>query len=205
MRLPDLRSEDLSEPVSILSRELLAKGFGVLEKIVFRRRKIDGETQLLTRDILDTGDGVTILPYDRARGTIILIRQFRGVAFLRAGAEAIIEACAGKLEGADPLSRVIAETEEETGIKLSGPPRRLFETYMSPGSFAERLTFFVAPYVPGDRVSQGGGLPEEGEDIEVLEMTLDAALGLIETGEIADAKTVMLLYWAKINGVMGSG
>ncbi len=85
---------------------------------------------------------------------------------------------------------MIAETQEETGIKLSGPPRRLFECYMSPGSFAERLTFFVAPYVPGDRVNAGGGLVEEGEDIEVIETTLAAALAMVEAGEIIDAKTI---------------
>ena len=192
----------MSERVRIIAREILARGFGLLEKITVQRRRSTGETQTLVRDIFDTGDGVTILPYDRARGTIILIKQFRAVAFLKEGSEAIIEACAGKLEGADPLTRIIAETEEETGIKLSGPPRRLFQTYMSPGSFAERITFFVAPYQPSDRVTNGGGLIDEGEDIEVFETTLKAALAMIDTGEIEDAKTVMLLYYAKLTGLM---
>lgn len=192
----------MSERVRIIAREILARGFGLLEKITIQRRRSTGEPQTLVRDIFETGDGVTILPYDRARGTIILIKQFRAVAFLKEGREAIIEACAGKLEGADPLTRVVAETEEETGIKLSGPPRRLFQTYMSPGSFAERITFFVAPYQPSDRVTNGGGLVDEGEDIEVFETTLEAALAMIDTGEIEDAKTVMLLYYAKLTGLM---
>jgi nudix-type nucleoside diphosphatase (YffH/AdpP family) len=192
----------LSDRVRIIAREILARSFGVFEKITIQRRRSTGETETLIRDILDTGDGVTILPYDRERGTIILIKQFRAVAFLREGSEAIIEACAGKLEGADPLTRVIAETEEETGIKLSGPPRRLFQTYMSPGSFAERITFFVAPYQPSDRITNGGGLADDGEDIEVFETTLEAALAMIGTGEIEDAKTVMLLYYAKLTGLM---
>ena len=174
----------------------------MFEKIVFQRRRSSGEDQTMTREILDTGDGVTILPYDVARGTIILIRQFRGVAFLKDGTLGLIEACAGKLEGADPLTRVIEETQEETGIKLSGPPRRLFECYMSPGSFAERLTFFVAPYVPGDRVDAGGGLVEEGEDIEVIETTLSAALAMVEAGTIIDAKTILLLHYAQSTGLM---
>ncbi len=188
--------------VRILTREVLARGFGVFEKIVFQRRRSSGEDQTMTREILDVGDGVTILPFDAARGTIILIRQFRGVAFLKEERLSLVEACAGKLEGADPLARVIAETQEETGIKLSGPPRRLFECYMSPGSFSERLTFFVAPYVPGDRVNAGGGLEEEGEDIEVIETTLAAALAMVEAGEIVDAKTITLLYYAQATGLM---
>jgi nudix-type nucleoside diphosphatase (YffH/AdpP family) len=192
----------LTDRIRILTRAVLARGFGLFEKIVFEGRRSNGVMQTMTREILDTGDGVAILPYDTARQTIILIRQFRGVAFLKTGAESILEACAGKLEGADPLTRVVAETEEETGIKLSGPPRRLFECYMSPGSFAERLTFFVAPYTPQDRVTKGGGLVEEGEDIEVVETTLDAALGMIETGEIVDAKTILLLHYARSTGLM---
>ncbi len=192
----------LNDSVRILSREVLARGFGLLEKIVFQRRRSSGEMQTMTREILDTGDGVTILPYDTARGTIILIRQFRGVAYLKEGTTGLIEACAGKLEGADPLTRVISETEEETGIKLSGPPRRLFQCYMSPGSFAERLTFFVAPYVPSDRVTAGGGLIDEGEDIEVVETTLEAALAMVDSGEIVDVKTILLLHYAQSTGLM---
>ena len=192
----------MSDTIRILARDVIARGFGLFEKVVFERRHSGGETQTLTREILDTGDGVTILPYDKARGTIILIRQFRGVAFLKGGTRSMVETCAGKLEGADPLTRVVKETEEETGIKLSGPPRRLFEAYMSPGSFAERLTFFVAPYVPGDRVGRGGGLPEEGEDIEVFETTLDDALAMVDRGEIIDAKTILLLHYARSSGLM---
>ena len=192
----------MSETVKIKIREVLARGFGVLERIVFERRRSTGEVQTLTREILDAGDGVTILPYDVARGTIILIRQFRGVAFLKDGSLALVEACAGKLEGADPLTRVIAETEEETGIKLSGPPRPLFTAYMSPGSFAERISFFVAPYTPGDRVTSGGGLIEEGEDIEVFETTVDDALAMVARGDIVDAKTILLLYYARSTGLV---
>ncbi len=190
------------ETTRIVERQTIARGFGHFEKVVFRRRRRSGGEDDLPREILDTGDGVTILPYDRARGTIILIRQFRGVAFLKDGTEALIEACAGKLEGVDPLPRIIKETEEETGIRLSGAPRRLFQAYMSPGSFTERLTFFVAPYVEADRISDGGGLAGEGEDIEVLEMTLDTALAMVEGGEIIDAKTILLLYWARAEGLM---
>ena len=192
----------MTEKTEIVERSTLSKGFGIFEKIVFRRRRSDGAMSDLTREILNTGDGATILPFDKARGTIILIRQFRGVAFLQQGLEDIIETCAGKLEGADPLTRIVKETEEETGIRLSGAPTRLFEAYMSPGSFTERLTFFAAPYTSGDRVAKGGGLVEEGEDIEVIETSLDQALAMIDSGAIRDAKTIMLLYYARAVGLM---
>lgn len=192
----------MAEKTEIVSRATLHEGFAKLQTFVFRRRRRDGAMADLKREILDAGDGATILPYDRSRGTIILIRQFRGVAFLQEGRETIVEACAGKLEGEDPLTRIVKETEEETGIRLTGEPRRLFDGYSSPGSFTERLTYFVAPYQAADRVSAGGGLEGEGEDIEVIETTLDEALAMVASGEINDAKTLVLLFWAKANRLM---
>lgn len=194
--------EPAVEKTRIVSRETLASGFAHLERIVFRRRRSDGAMNDLTREILDTGDGAAILPYDASRGTIILIRQFRAPVFLKQEFEGLIEVCAGKLEGADPMSRIVKETEEETGLRLSGKPRFLFEAYSSPGSFAERLHYYVAPYMASDRISRGGGLVAEGEDIEVLEMTLDEGIAMIERGAITDLKTIALLYYARATGLM---
>ncbi len=193
----------MAETTEIIARDMLSKGFGTLEKFVFRRRRRDGDVAELKREIFDSGDGAAILPYDKERGTIILIRQFRGVAFLREGRESLVEACAGKIEGADPLTRIRKETEEETGLRLTTEPRRLFDGYSSPASFSERVTYFVAPYEAKDRISAGGGLANEGEDIEVLEMTLDAALAMVASGEINDSKTLVLLFWAKATGLLG--
>ncbi|MCX8253953.1 Nudix-type nucleoside diphosphatase, YffH/AdpP family [Beijerinckiaceae bacterium RH AL1] len=192
-----------SNKPEILSREVIGGNFSPLERVVFRRRRTDGAMSETTREILNVDDGVAILPYDLARGTIILIRQFRGVAFLKGGSETLVEACAGKLEGADPLTRVKKETEEETGIRLSATPRPVFVAYSSPGTFAERLHYFVAPYTEADRIDKGGGLVEEGEDIEVIETTLEAAIAMIERGEIIDAKTIALLYYAKATRLLG--
>ncbi len=186
----------------VTERTTIHKGFGQLDRIVFRRRRRDGDMADLTREILDTGDGVSILPYDVERGTILLIRQFRGVAFLQQGTESLVETCAGKLDGADPFTRVVKETEEETGLRLTSAPRRIFEAYSSPGSFTERLTYFVAPYRAEDRVTEGGGLIGEGEDIEVFEITLDAAIAMIERGEIVDIKTIAHLFWAQATGLL---
>ena len=191
-----------TEPTQIVSRETLSRGFGHLEEIVFRRRRSDGAMNDLTREILDTGDGAAILPYDRSRNAIILIRQFRGVAFLKQGHEGLVEICAGKLEGEEPVTRIIKETQEETGLHLSGEPRFVFEAYSTPGSFAERLFYFVAPYTAADRISKGGGLVAEGEDIEVLEMSLDDGIAMIESGAIIDLKTIAMLYYARATGLM---
>lgn len=188
----------MDETIKILSREILSSGFGVLQKLTLKRRKFDGTPQEITREVFDTGDGVAILLYDPDRGRIVLVRQFRLAAFLSSGRETLIEVCAGKLEGLDPKLRVIEEVAEETGYHIK-EPRYLFDAYMSPGSFSEKLSFFVAPYGPADKQSDGGGLAHENEDIEILEPTLDEAFAMIERGEIVDAKTILLLNYAKLN------
>jgi len=189
------------EDIRILSRQILARGRGLLEKISFERRRFDGRLQTVTREVYDTGDGAAILLYDPDRARVVLVRQFRAPAFLSGGRQGLIEVCAGRLEGADAEARIVKEAEEETGFAVRDP-QRLFEAYMSPGYFCERLTFFVAQYEPKDRTGDGGGLEEEGEDIEVLEPTLDEALAMIERGEIIDAKTILLLQYAKLAGLM---
>lgn len=185
----------------ILARDRLFRGFGEIVKFIVERRRFDGRTQTITRELYDAGDGAAILLYDPVRGRVVLVRQFRLPALVNGGHEHLIETCAGKLEGEDALARIVKEAEEETGFSVRDP-RRLFEAYMSPGSFAERITFFAARYSESDRIGKGGGHPESDEDIEILEPTLDEALHMIETGEIIDAKTIILLYHAKVVGLM---
>lgn len=187
--------------VRILARDLLSRGFGQLVKFLVERRRFDGRTQTLTREVYDAGDGAAILLYDPYRGRVLLVRQFRLPALVNGGHEHLIEVCAGKLEGEDALARIVKEAEEETGFYVR-EPRRLFEAYMSPGCFTEKLTFFAARYSESDRVGDGGGHPDSDEDIEILEPTLDEALRMIDTGEIVDAKTILLLYYAKSAGLM---
>lgn len=187
----------------VLRRQTIAKGFVNLDSVTFAKCRFDGTPEELEREIVDAGDAVVVLPYDPERGTIILIRQFRGVAFLKDGGDGvIIEAIAGKLDGLEPEAAARKETEEEVGVRLSQPPRRIFDAYSSPGSFCEKLTFFVAPYGPEDRISAGGGCAHENEDIDVLETTLDAALAMVSRGEIVDAKTLLMLFYAQATGLM---
>jgi len=150
------------------------------------------------RETYDRGNGATLLPYNLARRTVLLVRQFRYPAFVNGHDDLLIEAAAGLLDDAAPEERIRAEVEEELGYRL-GEVRKIFESFMSPGSVTEKLHFFVAPYEASMRIGAGGGLAEEGEDIEVLELDIDEALAMVADGRIADAKTVMLLYHAKLH------
>jgi nudix-type nucleoside diphosphatase (YffH/AdpP family) len=191
----------MTNSIRILASDVLNQGFGILTKYVVARRRYDGPMQTMTREVYDAGDGAAILLYDPSRATVILVRQFRMPALVNGGYEQLIEVCAGKLDGEDPMACIIKEAEEETGIALRDP-RRLFEAYMSPGSFSEKITFFAAQYSERDRTGRGGGVANSDEDIEILEMTLDDALALIESGEIIDGKTIILLHYAKLKGLM---
>jgi nudix-type nucleoside diphosphatase (YffH/AdpP family) len=190
----------MSDPIRITSEEVLSDDWATLTKIVFDCRRRDGRWESQVRQVYDRGDGAVILPYDAARGTVLLVRQFRMPAYKNGHPEPLIEACAGLLDADDPETCIRKEAQEELGYRLDRVTR-VFEAFMSPGSVSERLVFFVAPYGSGDRMGFGGGNPGEGEDIEVLEPTLEAALAMIAAGEIIDAKTIMLLQHLKLNGL----
>jgi nudix-type nucleoside diphosphatase (YffH/AdpP family) len=182
----------LEDRIRIRSVEVLSDDWAVLKKTIFDYRRRDGVWETQVRQTYDRGDGAVILPYDRERGTLLLVRQFRYPAYATGHKEPLIEACAGLLDEDDPETCIKREAEEELGYRLAHV-RRLYAPYMSPGSVTERLWFFVADYSPGDRISDGGGHEDEGEDIEVLEMRLDEALAQIMSGGILDAKTIMLV------------
>jgi GDP-mannose pyrophosphatase NudK len=153
---------------------------------------------------LEAGNGATILLYNRAKQTIILTRQFRFPTFVNGSPDGmLVEACAGLLDQDDPVTCIRREAEEETGYQIKDV-RKVFEAYMSPGSVTERLYFFVGEYADSDKVSEGGGHHHEGEDIEVLELGLDEALAQVAAGTICDGKTIMLLQYAKLHGLMAS-
>ncbi|MDH7788557.1 nudix-type nucleoside diphosphatase (YffH/AdpP family) [Ochrobactrum sp. 19YEA23] len=177
---------------------LLSNDWYVLKKTKFSFQRADGSWQSQSRETYDRGNGATILLYDPRRRTVILTRQFRYPAFVNGYDDLLIEAPAGLLDDAEPAVRIRAETEEETGFQVS-EVRQIFDVFMSPGSVTERLHFFVGEYEPGDRVSQGGGKEEEGEDIAGFEVDIDAALGMIGSGAIRDAKTIILLQYAALN------
>jgi nudix-type nucleoside diphosphatase (YffH/AdpP family) len=173
----------------------------VLKKTSFDYRRSDGTWSRQSRETYDRGNGAAILLYNRDAGTVLLTRQFRLPAYVNGHPDGmLIEAPAGLLDGDDPAEAIRREAEEETGVRV-GEVTRLFDVFMSPGSVTERLTFFTAPYTGVDRISSGGGIVSDGEDIEVLEVPVLGAITMIETGEIADGKTIMLLLWARLNGL----
>jgi len=176
----------------------LSDDWYVLKKTTFERQRRDGTWQEITRETYDRGNGATILLYNLEHGSVILTRQFRYPAFVNGHSGMLIEAAAGLLDEASPEDRIRAEVEEETGYRVSGV-HRVFEAFMSPGSVTERLYFFVAMYGRESRTGAGGGNPAEGEDIEVLEMSIDDALGAIVSGLIQDGKTIMLLQYAALH------
>ncbi len=194
----------MTDNIRIVGRQIVARGHGLLERVAIERKQFDGRMQSLAHEVYDTGNGAAILLYDPGRSRVVLVRQFRLPAYLKDRHESLIEVCAGKLDGENAEIRIIKEAEEETGYLVRNP-RRVFEAYMSPGGFAEKLIFFVAQYSAEDRTGNGGGVAGEGEDIEILEPTLDEALAMIGTGEIIDAKTILLLHYAELAGLMRDG
>jgi nudix-type nucleoside diphosphatase (YffH/AdpP family) len=180
------------ENVRILHQEIISDNYFPLKKITFTQRRRDGREQTLTREVYDSASGAAVLLYDRAQRSVVLTRQFRLGAHLAGHDGYLLEAAAGMLDGAEPGQRVRAEALEETGYDV-GRLERVMTTLASPGVTTEQVHLFIGEIVRGKRADAGGGLQEEGEDIEVVEMDFDDALAMIDTGAIADAKTVILL------------
>jgi nudix-type nucleoside diphosphatase (YffH/AdpP family) len=183
--------------IRIKEVQVLSDDWYLLKKTRFERLRRDGTWQELTRETYDRGNGATILLYNLDRRTVVLTRQFRYPAYVNGHSGMLIEAAAGLLDEASPEDRIRDEVEEETGFRVTSI-KRVFEAFMSPGSVTERLYFFVGAYDVTGKVSDGGGNVTEGEDIEVLEMTIDDALSAMERGVIQDGKTIMLLQYAAL-------
>jgi len=188
----------MKERLRIKKVETLADDWYVLKKTTFEIQRRDGTWQQQSRETYDRGNGATILLYNLARRSVVLVRQFRFPAFANGHPGLLIETPAGLLDEATPEDRIKAEVEEETGYGIDRV-RKVFEAFMSPGSVTEKLYFFVAEYDSGDKTSLGGGKHAEGEDIEVLELSMEDAMKAIESGDIVDGKTIMLLQHAYIH------
>jgi nudix-type nucleoside diphosphatase (YffH/AdpP family) len=185
-----------SQTVRIKDMQTLADQKGKLTRVTFEQRTRSGDWRQRKREIYDNGNSAVILPYDAQRQTVLLTRQLRLPMYLQDGLESSVEACAGKLDDEKAETRIIKEMEEELGYRI-GIVERLFELYVSPAAVMEKIEYFTCAYSPADKVSEGGGLAEEGEDIEVIESTLAEAAAMIEAGEIIDAKTVVLVQFLR--------
>ncbi|WP_294956899.1 NUDIX domain-containing protein [uncultured Flavobacterium sp.] len=188
--------------IEITETKLLSDNWYVLNKVTFDYKKENQPAESHIREVYDRGNGAGILLYNSTKKTVILTRQFRLPTFLNGNKTGMmIEVCAGLLDKDNAEQAIIRETEEETGYRLS-KVQKVLETYMSPGSVTEILYLFVGEYDENMKVSEGGGLDAEQENIEVLEFTFDQAYAMIESGEITDAKTIMLLQYAKIKSLI---
>nr|ELR5134316.1 NUDIX domain-containing protein [Providencia rettgeri] len=184
-----------------IKEKLLSDNWYILKKYTYELQRRDGNWQQQECEVYDRGNGAVILLYNKIKNSIILIRQFRMPMYVNGYQHFLIEAAAGLLDDASPETRIIAEAEEETGFKVD-KIEKVFEAFMSPGSVTEKLYFYIAEYNDNNRSNAGGGLAEEGEDIEVLEWPFPKALEAIKTGEIVDGKTIMLIQHLALNSIL---
>jgi GDP-mannose pyrophosphatase NudK len=191
----------MAKAARVIGETLLSKGRFDLTRTEIEVIEADGSTRTLSHEVYRHGLAAAVLLYDPRRGVVMLVKQFRAGAYLSDGALATIEACAGMLDGEPPDVCAIREALEETGVAIRDPIHA-FDAYMSPGGMTEKIACFVAPYVEADRAGRGGGVDDD-EHIEVLEIPFAETLAMIERGEIADAKTIALLYYAKAKALMG--
>lgn len=184
-----------------IKKELLSDNWYSLNKVTFEYHREDGEWETQIREAYDRGNGAVILLYNKEKKSVVLTRQFRMPTFLNGNEDGMmIEACAGILEKGNAEQTIRMEVEEETGYMVE-QVEKVFESYMSPGSVTEILYFFIGQYHEDMKVSEGGGADDETENIEVLEMPFAQALNMMESGEIKDAKTIMLLQYAQLKGL----
>ncbi|MFZ4522692.1 MAG: GDP-mannose pyrophosphatase NudK [Bacteroidales bacterium] len=188
--------------IKITETKILSDNWYVLKKVTYEYTKKDGAKLTQSREAYDRGNGATILLYNREQKTVILTRQFRLPTFINGNESGmLIEACAGLLDKENAEECIRRETEEETGYRIT-EVRKIFEAYMSPGSVTEILYFFVAEYAKEMKVTDGGGAEHEEENIEVLEFDFNEAMTMIESGDIRDGKTIMLLQYIKLNNIL---
>jgi GDP-mannose pyrophosphatase NudK len=190
------------DKVNIISSEILSDNWYTLRKLTYTVVKKDGTVQTQTREAYDRGNGATILLYNKEKRTVILTKQFRLPTFINGNADGmLIEACAGLLDKDNAEDCIRRETEEETGYKVSAV-QKIMEVYMSPGSVTEILYFFIAAYAPNMKIHEGGGIAAEQEDIEVLELPIQEAIEMMQTGAIKDGKTIILLQYVQLHNIL---
>lgn len=188
--------------IKLIGTEILSNNWYTLKKVNYEYLKKDGTWAVQSREAYDRGNGATILLYNIEQRTVILTRQFRMPSYINGNETGmLIEACAGLLDMDNPEDCIRREAEEETGYKISAV-KKIYEAYMSPGSVTEILHFFIAAYSKLMKVSEGGGIEQEQEDIEVMELDIDNAMEMIKTNEIKDAKTIMLLQYIKLYNIL---
>lgn len=182
--------------------KLLSDNYYILKKITFDYKMSHGIWVTQSREVYDRGDGAGILLYNKEKQTVILTKQFRMPTYMNDNADGmLVEICAGMLDKDNPEACIIRETEEEVGYRLK-EVKKVFEAYSSPGVMTEKMYFFVGEYSDAMKVSSGGGLDTEHEDIEVLEIPFKKAVEMLNNGDIKDTRTIVLLQYAQIHKLL---
>jgi GDP-mannose pyrophosphatase NudK len=189
--------------VKINDAKILSDEHYVLKQLDFAIQKKNGEWENQKREVFDHGNAVTALLYNKEDRTVILTKQFRIATYVNGNNSGmLVETCAGLIDGNEPPDEaIIREIKEETGYQISNV-EKVYQAYTSAGSLTELLYLYVAPYTKAQKVAKGGGLEEEGEEVKIMEMPFEQAIRMLENGEIVDAKTIMLLQYAQLKGLM---
>ncbi len=191
-----------NKQVKNIEHTLLSDNYYILNKVTFDYLMKSGEWVNQMREVYDRGDGAGILLYNKQKRTVILTKQFRMPTFLNDNYDGfLVEVAAGMLDKDNPEACIIRETEEEVGYRLK-EVKKIYEAYSSPGVMTEKMHFFVGEYTDDMKVSDGGGLDSEAEDIEVLEIPFDKAVEMLHDGEIVDTRTIVLLQYAIIHKLL---
>lgn len=193
------RDLDRNPDVVVTDVELLASDWYVVRATTLDIRGSDGTWRTERRETYDRGNGATILLHDVSRRTVLLTRQFRYPVYVNGHPDGmLLETPAGLLDEDDPETAIRREAAEETGVTV-GEVEHVFDVFMSPGSVTEKIHFYAAPYERDDLDGTRHGVAAEGEDIELVELSVDDALAAIGT-TLVDAKTIMLLQWSVLSG-----
>jgi len=192
----------MSKKAAIKQKQTLSNSHYYLQKVTFDYLKDDGNWQTKSQEVYDVGNAATVLLYNKEQGTVILTRQFRIPTFLNGNESGmLIETCAGKLDKDSPETAIKREIEEETGYKVT-TVQKVMEAYSSPGALSELLHYFIAEYTANMKAGAGGGLQQEKEEVQVLELPFDTTIDMMRNGVIKDAKTIILLQYAQLHQLL---
>lgn len=185
-----------------IKSKLLSNNYYILKKLTFDYKMSNGHWVTQSREVYNRGDGAGILLYNKEKQTVILTKQFRMPTYMNGNKDGLlVEITAGMLDLDNPVDCIIRETEEEVGYRVKDV-KKIYEAYTSPGVMTEKMHFFIAEYTQAMKVSNGGGLEIEHEDIEVLEIPFINAVNMLNNGEIHDMRTIVLLQYAQINKLL---
>jgi nudix-type nucleoside diphosphatase (YffH/AdpP family) len=181
--------------VIIDRRNRVFDDFFKIEEAYLRYERFDGTMSPVVRRLnFERGDSVAALLFNSKTKHIVLVNQFKYPTHEK-GPGWITETMAGMIdEKEDPQSAVRREILEETGYRIRSL-EHISTFYLSPGGSSERIILYYAELDDNDKITAGGGLAAENEDITNVELTIEDALEKIENGEIADAKTIIAVYW----------